>query len=94
MDWITLLATLGVSNCLTAIVTWFLGGKRSSSANASLIEIDAITRMKEYYRDEIDHLVNQSLTLNKLVEELKDDLAEAHEFSCTKENCPDRSKQF
>lgn len=76
MDWLTLLGALGVSNLLSIIVTWKLGGKRTSDANATLVEIEALVKMREFYRDEIARLlkVNEGLhaTVNELRAELKD----------------------
>ena len=70
MEWPTILGVLGVSNLLSILITWFLGGKRASNANASLIEIDAINRMKDYYRDEIERLVRDNQKLNENIAEL------------------------
>ena len=70
MEWPAILGVLGVSNLLSILITWFLGGKRSSNANASLIEIDAINKMKDYYRDEIERLVKDNQKLNENVAEL------------------------
>lgn len=76
MDWLTLLGALGVSNLLSIIVTWKLGGKRTSDANATLVEIETLVKMREFYRDEIARLlkVNEELhaTVNELRAELKD----------------------
>ena len=76
MDWLTLLSVLGVSNLLSIIVTWKLGGKRTSDANATLVEIKTLVKMREFYRDEIARLlkVNEELhaTVNELLQELKE----------------------
>jgi hypothetical protein len=76
MDWLTLLSALGVSNLLSIIITWRLGGKRTSDANATLVEIETLVKMREFYRDEIAHLlkVNEELhaTVNELLQELKE----------------------
>lgn len=76
MDWFTLLGALGVSNLLSIIVTWKLGGKRISDANATLVEIETLVKMREFYRDEIARLLkaNEELhaTVNELLQELKE----------------------
>ena len=76
MDWFTLLGALGVSNLLSIIVTWKLGGKRTPDANATLVEIETLVKMREFYRDEIARLlkVNEELhaTVNELLQELKE----------------------
>ncbi len=76
MDWLTLLSALGVSNLLSIIITWKLGGKRTSDANATLVEIETLVKMREFYRDEIAHLlkVNEELhaTVNELLQEIKE----------------------
>lgn len=76
MDWFTLLGALGVSNLLSILVTWKLGGKRTSDANATLVEIETLVKMREFYRDEIARLlkVNEELhaTVNELLQELKE----------------------
>lgn len=84
MGWLEILGVLGVSNLLSIVITWFLGGKRSNNANVSLVEIDAINRMKDYYRDEIIRLTNENTKLNDSVQELK------QEYVCYRKPCSKR----
>lgn len=91
MDWLGILGVLGISNVVTGLVTWFLGGKRNSNANASLIEIDAINKMKDYYRDEITTLVNEIHRLNEEARMLHEEISKAYSYTCYTKDCPDRS---
>jgi hypothetical protein len=76
MDWLTLLGALGVSNLLSIIVTWKLGGKRTSDANATLVEIEALVKVREFYRDEIARLLKVNEELHATVNELRAELKE------------------
>lgn len=76
MDWLTLLSALGVSNLLSIIVTWKLGGKRTSDANATLVEIEALVKVREFYRDEIARLLKVNEELHATVNELRAELKE------------------
>lgn len=76
MDWLTLLGALGVSNLLSIIVTWKLGGKRTSDANATLVEIETLVKMREFYRDEIARLLKANEGLHATVNELRAELKE------------------
>lgn len=76
MDWLTLLGALGVSNLLSIIVTWKLGGKRISDANATLVEIEALVKVREFYRDEIARLLKVNEELHATVNELRAELKE------------------
>lgn len=76
MDWLTLLGALGVSNLLSIIVTWKLGGKRTSDANATLVEIEALVKVREFYRDEIARLLKANEELHATVNELRAELKE------------------
>ncbi len=78
MDWLTLLGVLGVSNLLSIIVTWKLGGKRTSDANATLVEIEALVKVREFYRDEIARLLKVNEELHATVNELRAELKEVN----------------
>lgn len=92
MDWISFLGVIGISNIITGIVSWTLGGKRTSNANASIVEIEALKSMKDYYRDEIAFVKKNSEEVKKYADEMAQDLKEVKEWTCNKEDCPDRIK--
>lgn len=88
MDWLTLLGALGVSNLLSIIVTWKLGGKRTSDANATLVEIEALVKMREFYRDEIARLLKVNEELHATVNELRAELKEVKGENYSHANIP------
>lgn len=95
MDLLTLLGVIGASNIVTALTTWFLGGKRVSKNTAALAEIDILNKMKDYYRDEITRLIDTNRDLNENVKELTEAARESNfykEWACDKRDCPNRSK--
>lgn len=47
--------------------------------------------MKDYYRDEINTLVNEIHRLNEEAQALRKETSKAHRYTCYTEDCPDRS---
>ena len=88
MDWLTLLGALGVSNLLSIIVTWKLGGKRTSDANATLVEIETLVKMREFYRDEIARLLKVNEELHATVKELRAELKDVEGENYSHANIP------